>query len=236
MLNHSDLLDQSKKDYLTVFNSKINRDSVCWWCTFPFDSLPVCAPLTYNSIKDVFGVCGYFCCFSCAKAYIIDKKSPYIDPSLITLLNKRLTGKLTTVRVAPPRETLLKFGGNLTIEEFRNNISPQLKDIVTNQQLDYKTERDLQPYTQINNNKKYEEPVNQSYAIEQHSQSTTAISRLQTPKQIPETPIMINEEALTKRKYQVHKDQADACITSPPHNQRSKNTLDNFMNIKFTKK
>ena len=105
--------------------------SHCWWCTYPFDTLPVCAPVNYDTRKDVFHVHGVFCSFECAKTYLVDRKSSYVDTSLVTLLNKRLTGKLTRIRCAPSRLSLQRFGGHMTIDEFRAHSTTSNLDHIT---------------------------------------------------------------------------------------------------------
>lgn len=105
--------------------------SHCWWCTYPFDTLPVCAPVNYDTLKDVFHVHGVFCSFECAKTYLVDRKSSYVDTSLVTLLNKRLTGKLSRIRCAPSRLSLQRFGGHMTIDEFRAHSATSNLDHVT---------------------------------------------------------------------------------------------------------
>jgi hypothetical protein len=55
------------------------------------------------------------------KAYGIQKDdSRFFD--LITLMRKRIEGKITPTKKAPSRYCLKMFGGSLTIEEFRSGI------------------------------------------------------------------------------------------------------------------
>ena len=116
--------DIKKAEYLKIFkNCELLNNSVCWWCTFeiPEENLPVSAPTYFNEIRNEFKVHGIFCCFECAKSYLIDRNDSYVDTSLITLLNKRLTGSISRINCAPPRIALKKFGGTMTINEFREN-------------------------------------------------------------------------------------------------------------------
>lgn len=116
----ADRASVNEAQYLKMLNDGgCCSTSNCWWCTHTFDTLPVCAPTTYDPKRDIFKVHGTFCSFECAKAYTVDRKSAYIDTSMITLLNKRLTGQLTRVYSAPPRQALQRFGGEMTIEAFR---------------------------------------------------------------------------------------------------------------------
>lgn len=211
-------------DYLEIFKGKININSACWWCTYEFDSLPVCAPIKYNSQKNLFEVHGFFCSFSCAKAHVLHKKSPYIDPALITLLNKRLTGRMDKIIVAPAIQNLEKYGGHLSIEEYRERCNPGLLKIVENQNINFKTYEDMQPYTDVSKNK-----IIQSKVIKENSQ-IISVPKFEKPNIIPESPMMIDENSLINRKRGISQN-----IQSPNktflHQQRSKNTLDQFMKI-----
>jgi len=55
------------------------------------------------------------------KAYGIQRNDPrFFD--LITLMRKRIEGKITPTKTAPSRYSLKLFGGPLSIEEFRSGI------------------------------------------------------------------------------------------------------------------
>ena len=65
---------------------------------------------------------GYFCSFQCAKAWGADHKNPKIQQqtsTLIYLLTRANYKHKKGVVAAPPRESLIMFGGDLTIEQFR---------------------------------------------------------------------------------------------------------------------
>ena len=93
----------------------------CWWCCHPFETTPLALPLEYDDKRDVFGLVGTFCSWGCVKAYNIDTTG-YLSGRVannIALLRKRVEGRVSPVRAAPPRQTLAVFGGPLSIEEFR---------------------------------------------------------------------------------------------------------------------
>ena len=99
-----------------------STDVWCWWCCHAFDGVPIPLPLNYEERTDVFDVSGTFCCWGCVKAYN-HAHTGYrrgIVQNLITLLHKRLMGRLDRIRSSPPRSALAVFGGSLSIEEFRN--------------------------------------------------------------------------------------------------------------------
>lgn len=113
---HNIILDYNK-------NWPIKTDIVCWWCCHKFDSTPVPIPLTFS--KNIFKVYGNFCSFNCSKAFLQSKEplySSYKDNcSLLSFFCKKTTGKRENIIAAPSRLSLKMFGGNLSIEDFRNN-------------------------------------------------------------------------------------------------------------------
>lgn len=107
------------KNGKTIIYEKTNI--ACWWCTYNFDNLPSFIPERYSDNK--FYVFGCFCSFGCATAYNIslnDYKVPDRN-SLIKKLYYTIKGVNDEIPVAPPREVLEKFGGPLTVEEYRKN-------------------------------------------------------------------------------------------------------------------
>jgi hypothetical protein len=97
----------------------------CWWCSHPFNCVPIALPISYNSSNKVFKVKGCFCSFECALAYKDDKRNlQHIDTSLLYFFFNKITKKnvnVTNLKRAPDRESLLIFGGHSNIEEFRKS-------------------------------------------------------------------------------------------------------------------
>jgi hypothetical protein len=107
-------------------NWPLKTDINCWWCCHEFDSIPLGMPVGLDKDSS-FKVIGCFCSFNCMLSYALDTnnknrgliyslyrsllKKPVFDNQLKTIVFKR----------APPRSSLKKFGGSLSIEEFRNN-------------------------------------------------------------------------------------------------------------------
>lgn len=93
----------------------------CWWCSSQFDNIPFFLPNKYENKK--FFVYGIFCSPNCTLAYNIDINDNKVweRHSLIYLLYNNITCENLRIKLfpAPPRQNLKKFGGNLTIEEFR---------------------------------------------------------------------------------------------------------------------
>jgi len=104
----------------------------CWWCSYNFDTVPCSIP--FNYIDNKFEVFGCFCSFNCSLSYLInfniDKKDEKI--SLLYLLYRKIYNRNDNIEPAPKKELLVDYGGNLTIEEYRNMCSSKLitQDIV----------------------------------------------------------------------------------------------------------
>lgn len=116
---------------MKLFNiNKDNKDNknniiektknACWWCTYNFENYPCFIPEKYNDGK--FYVFGNFCSYNCALAYVL-KDDDYKVANRVSLI-KRLYSELYETSEplfpSPPRELLNKFGGPMTIEEYKN--------------------------------------------------------------------------------------------------------------------
>lgn len=118
---------------------KINKtDIACWWCAHEFDNLPCFIPdKYYNNTYHIFGC---FCSFSCATAYNMNLSDYRVweRHSLINSLCDSIYDQdqdldqdhnqthdccknNSSIIIAPPREVLKKFGGSISIEEYRKN-------------------------------------------------------------------------------------------------------------------
>lgn len=98
-------------------------DVWCWWCCHPFDSLPLAIPLQYDNITDKFLLMGVFCSFSCCKAYTLHSNiynKPIITSNIKIMAKRMGINYNEKIIPSPPRQMLKVFGGNLTIEDFRN--------------------------------------------------------------------------------------------------------------------
>ena len=90
----------------------------CWWCCYPFDWESLHFPYAFTA--NTFHTTGHFCSWGCMKAYAIDRNK-HEQCEYITLMKKRIEGKITPTQRAPSRYCLEMFGGNTTIEEFRQS-------------------------------------------------------------------------------------------------------------------
>lgn len=102
----------------------------CWWCTYNFDSSPCFLPDRYYSGK--YYVFGCFCSYNCVLAYNEYDVKDYrtnLRKSLIKQMYAQISGSDEVLLAARRRELLKKFGGKLTIEEFRSKSLLFTKDI-----------------------------------------------------------------------------------------------------------
>lgn len=98
-------------------------EQICWWCCHasPTDQQLYNMPLKYDSKLDQFTTMGQFCTWSCMKSYAINRcriESGRVVNN-ITLMRLKSEGKISRTRCAPHQALLDKFGGDMTIEEFR---------------------------------------------------------------------------------------------------------------------
>ena len=97
-----------------------STDVCCWHCTEPFDGSPIGIPLQIKADGRV--VCdGNFCSYSCALTHIFDSGSSHREfrtKQLLTQVARELHG-IVDIVPAPPRLSLRKFGGPLSVDEFR---------------------------------------------------------------------------------------------------------------------
>lgn len=91
----------------------------CWWCCHPFEWESLHFPYAFKS--NLFYTTGHFCSWECMKAYAIDRNK-LNECELISLMKKRMEGKLTPTNRAPSRYILKLFGGTVSIDEFRKGV------------------------------------------------------------------------------------------------------------------
>lgn len=96
----------------------------CWWCCHEFDTRPIPFPYAYDSKRQRFKIVGNFCSFECAKSWGLTYQ-PQRTRSYCYLyqFSKLFLKKGIRVSYARPREVLEMFGGPMTIETFRSNLT-----------------------------------------------------------------------------------------------------------------
>lgn len=102
----------------------------CWWCTYQFDTPPIGLPRRIIDSSE-FQVIGNFCSFGCVLAYGLETKAVKVSTGDIIYFYQKLTGKTDItytnqkLKPAPSRYLLEKFGGRMTIEQYRK-LSPEI--------------------------------------------------------------------------------------------------------------
>lgn len=94
----------------------------CWWDCHPFNSKPVGLPIRKKG--DEFELIGCFCSYNCACSYnnLFSGGKAAERNSLLHLMYRTLHKvKNIEIKPAPSKEILTIFGGNITIDEFRND-------------------------------------------------------------------------------------------------------------------
>lgn len=93
----------------------------CHWCSYNFDTMPCFIPDRYTNGK--FYVFGCFCTYSCAMKYNNSLGDYRVTTrnSLMKDLCNTIFGSDEMLTEAPEKEALQKFGGPMSIEEFRNH-------------------------------------------------------------------------------------------------------------------
>jgi hypothetical protein len=122
--------DNRQYGYFQLMNQLVDKDwcercdIACWWCCHNFDTVPLGLPQDYSHKTKQFRVRGIFCSFACMLAYSQNSKIIGRDSEpLIKHLYSKLSAESISAKLnpAPPRAALKMFGGELTIEEFRNS-------------------------------------------------------------------------------------------------------------------
>jgi hypothetical protein len=94
----------------------------CFWCCHCFDNTPWGIPQKYE--KEEFTLFGVFCSPNCAAAYLFDNDHIFYTKwekySLLNFLYYKVYDKIEEIMLAPSKLSLTKFGGCLTIEEYRD--------------------------------------------------------------------------------------------------------------------
>jgi hypothetical protein len=92
----------------------------CWWCCHNFDTYPIFLPEKY--VNNKYHVFGNFCSFSCVLAYneTLNDYRKHIREGLIRKLYKDIFNIECEIKPAGPKEILEKFGGPISIDNYRD--------------------------------------------------------------------------------------------------------------------
>lgn len=105
----------------------------CWWCTYHFDHDAFSVPIGIAANKQ-YNTTGCFCTPECTAAYIFDNKCGVCDTwkqyeMLHRMVNKMHNGTEIRIKLAPPRETLQRYGGPYNIETYRDILQDYRKHV-----------------------------------------------------------------------------------------------------------
>lgn len=132
-INDSDYISSaininSNINKINIHILNFNKNTKCWWCKYNFDTEPIQLPDDYYN--NTFYCIGHFCSFNCIKSYNLDLNDTLVwkRESLINLLYYKIYSKYIKIMAAPHWLSLIDFGGNLTINEFRINFHNNTKD------------------------------------------------------------------------------------------------------------
>lgn len=123
MYHDSKFNNYNYSSYEHIHTMPEGENICCWWCTHEFNDNPIYIP--YNKTdNDTYLVVGHFCSFNCAASYNFKSLSgsDAIKRHLLmqNMYSTILNDYSTNITPAPPRELLQKFGGTMTIEQFRS--------------------------------------------------------------------------------------------------------------------
>jgi hypothetical protein len=92
----------------------------CFWCSYDFEGSPSFLPVKEEG--GIYSTYGNFCCPQCALAYLLDEHIDSNDRWERMSLLHRMYKIQKRLYPAPPRNSLKKFGGVYTYEEYREII------------------------------------------------------------------------------------------------------------------
>ena len=114
----------------------------CWWCTCAFQWTPYAVPIARERKTNKYETTGTFCSPECCAAYIFGgntrcgggRQTVGGDPwkqyeMLHRMVTKMVTKVTVRIKLAPPRETLQKFGGPYTVPEYRRILNDYRVDV-----------------------------------------------------------------------------------------------------------
>ena len=119
---------------VTCTDPTLEHGVCCWWCTHSFTWSPYALPVCRDVHDDTYQTVGAFCSPECCAAYLFDGSNRYGDPwkqyeMLHRMVHKLVEGTRVRIKLAPPRETLKKFGGPYSVEAYRQLLNDYRADV-----------------------------------------------------------------------------------------------------------
>ena len=109
------------KEMVKYHVTNYTNETKCFWCKHNFSTPSIGLPDNYNNSK--FKMIGHFCSFNCAKSYNLDlcDNNIWKRNSLLDFLYMLTYNEDIEILPAPHWKVLKDFGGNLSIEQFRDD-------------------------------------------------------------------------------------------------------------------
>ncbi len=107
-------------------------DVRCFNCHHTFENSPFFLPFDYSSTLDRYKLFGNFCSPNCAKSYSMNNKSFENKAYLNGQFYRKLFGPHFRINPAPSILNLDKYGGKLSIEEFRKSFYTNSRYTINN--------------------------------------------------------------------------------------------------------
>tara|TARA_B110000208_G_scaffold172131_1_gene214983 strand:+ start:170 stop:994 length:825 start_codon:yes stop_codon:yes gene_type:complete len=120
-------LDPKPYDPYNSINMKIptTQCNICWWDDHEFNSNRWGIPT--KIVKEKFHIYGSFCSPNCAAAYLFnmykDTDDIWNKYSLLNFMYNSIYDTDISVKLSPSKLIIKKYGGTLTINEYRSNLN-----------------------------------------------------------------------------------------------------------------
>jgi hypothetical protein len=167
-------LNNSVNKIITT-NMNFTPKTKCWWCRNCFNTPASQLPEDYYN--DTFFCKGHFCSWNCKKAFNLDLNDSltWKRDSLINLMYNKTYGEYIDIVPAPHWMCLEEYGGNLSIEKFRESSVANTKEyLVLHPPL---ISRQMQIEESYKTNKLKEVPIDKVNKIYSEIDSEYAIKR-----------------------------------------------------------
>lgn len=109
------------KDTFDSGNEILSSTCRCYNCHHHFPNKPFFLPIEYCDKQKKYKVMGNFCSPNCVKCFAINSKIYSTKAYLVGEMYRKLFGYSFRIIPAPPIQTLIEYGGKLTIDEYRQS-------------------------------------------------------------------------------------------------------------------
>lgn len=107
----------------TVTTWPRHTEICCLHCCDSFDTTPIPTVRRFDEVRNIYHVYGIYCSVNCAKRALMETE-PNLSTTRLLYFNhmcRNVFGIHEATKPAPPKIRLRRFGGDLTIEEFRKD-------------------------------------------------------------------------------------------------------------------